>query len=136
MNNKLRRLLLSVAVALALCLSTTDAARASVGYASDSKAAGVIAAVVAVGVLIGVGVYFAVHHGHSLSGCAATGPGGGIELLNEGDHQAYLLTGDASGIQSGHRVHVSGNKGRDAASGRTFAVSKLSKDYGACTARP
>ncbi|HEX4019892.1 MAG TPA: hypothetical protein VHX63_02005 [Acidobacteriaceae bacterium] len=113
------------------CLATAKTAKADVGYTSDGKAAGVIIAIVAVGVLIGVGVYFAVRHGHSLKGCASSGPGG-MQILNEGDQQMYALSGDVNGIKTGDRVRVSGKKKKDAGNSRQFVVTKLSKDYGTC----
>jgi hypothetical protein len=65
-----------------------DTARADIGYAPDSKAVPIIIAVVAVGALI---VFLAVHHhGQSLKGCVSTGPSG-IQVLNEGDQQNYML---------------------------------------------
>ena len=90
-----------------------------------------IIALVGVGALIGVGVYFAVHHGHSLKGCASPGPGG-MQLLNEGDQQTYALAGDVDGIKAGNRVRVSGNKKKATGNSRQFVATKLSKDYGPC----
>jgi len=78
--------------------------------------------------LIGVGVYFAVHHGHSLKGCASSGTDG-LQLLNEGNQQTYLLAGNVDGIKPGDRIGVSGKKSRP---GKKFVVGKLSKDYGPC----
>ena len=119
----------------ALCLTTTRTANAGIAGASNGKTAGVIIALVAVGALIGVGVYFAVHHGHSLKGCATAGPAG-MQLLNEGDQQTYALAGDIDRIKAGDRVRVSGNKKKAAGNGRQFVATRLSKDYGACKIQP
>jgi hypothetical protein len=119
----------------AFCLTTTKTASAGLVGASNGKTAGVIIALVGVGALIGVGVYLAVRHGHSLKGCASSGPGG-MQLLNEGDKQTYGLTGDVDGIKAGNRVRVSGNKKKSTGNSRQFVATKLSKDYGPCKTQP
>jgi hypothetical protein len=93
----------------AFYLTTTKAANAGIAGASDGKSAGVVIALVGVGVLIGVGVYFAVHHGHSIKGCASSGAGG-MQILNESDQRTYELAGDLDGIKAGNRVRISGNE--------------------------
>jgi hypothetical protein len=115
-----------------LCLTTTRTASADVGNVGDAKATGVIFAIVGVGALIGVGIYYAVHHGHSLRGCASSRPDG-IELLNDSDQKTYLLGGNVNGIKPGDRVRVSGDKQKNGGSGRQFFVKKLSKNYGSCS---
>jgi hypothetical protein len=123
--------ILPVLLLCAVCLTTTRTASADVGNVGDAKATGVIFAIVGVGALIGVGIYYALHHGHSLRGCASSHPDG-IQILNEGDRQTYLLGGDVNGIKSGDRVRVSGDKQKNGGSGRQFFVKKLSKNYGLC----
>ena len=115
-----------------LCLTTTRTASADVGNVGDAKATGVIFAIVGVGALIGVGIYYAVHHGHSLRGCASSRPDG-IQLLNDSDQKTYLLGGNVNGIKPGDRVRVSGDKQKNGGSGRQFFVKKLSKNYGSCS---
>jgi hypothetical protein len=115
----------------AFCLTTTKTASGGIGYASNGKTAGVIIALVGVVALIGVGVYIAVHHGHSLKGCASQGPGA-MQLLNEGDQRTYALAGDVDGIKAGNRVRVSGNKKKASGNSRQFIATKLAKDYGPC----
>jgi hypothetical protein len=111
-----------------LCLSPTRTARADRIGPGGAEVAGVI---VAVGALVGVGVYYAVHHGHSLRGCASGHPDG-IQLLNEGDQHVYLLGGNVDGVKPGDRVRVSGKKKNNGGNNRQFFVKKLSKDYGPC----
>ncbi len=113
------------------CLTTSKTASAGIAGASNGKTAGVIIALVGVGALIGVGVYVAVRHGHSLKGCTSSGPGG-MQLLNEGDKQTYALAGDVDGIKAGNRVRVSGSKKKSTGNSRQFVATKLSKDYGPC----
>ena len=130
----LRRLLILLFLST-LCLTTTKTASAGIAGASNGKTAGVLIALVGAGVLIGVGVYFAVRHAHSLKGCASSGPGG-MQLLNEGDKQTYSLAGDVDEIKAGNRVRVSGNKKKSTGNSRQFVATKLSKDYGPCKALP
>jgi hypothetical protein len=134
MNPPLKRPLVVLLVCI-FCFTTTKSASAGIAGASDGKTAGVVIALVGVGVLIGVGVYFAVRHGHSLKGCASSVPGG-IQLLNEGDQQTYALAGDVNGIKAGNRVRIWGNKQKASGSGRQFVATKLSKDYGPCKTQP
>lgn len=86
------------------------------------------------GVVIGLGVYYAVHHGHSLRGCASSGADG-LQLANEGDGRTYELTGETAAVKPGERERVSGKKSKGDTNRRQFAVSKVSKDYGACRAK-
>ena len=130
MNASLKRPLIALFICV-FCFATTKTASAGIAGASDGKTAGVIIALVGVGALIGVGVYFAVHHGHSLKGCASTGPGG-MQLLNESDQQTYALAGEVDEIKAGDRVRVSGKKQKPTGGGRQFVATKLSKDYGPC----
>ena len=127
-----RRYLIMLLV-LCLCLVPARPAHATIAYASDGKAIGVIIAVVAIGALIGFGIYYAVHHGHSLKGCTAASSSG-LELVEDGDKKHYMLMGDVQGIKPGDRLHVQGNKGKKAgAQDKTFTVTKVAKNYGACT---
>ncbi|MGB9418642.1 MAG: hypothetical protein WCB58_20180 [Acidobacteriaceae bacterium] len=123
--------ILPVLLFCALCLATTRTASADVGNVGDAKATGVIFAIVGVGALIGVGIYYAVHHGHSLRGCASSRPDG-IQILNESDQKTYLLGGNVNEVKPGDRVRVSGDKQKNGGSGRQFFVKKLSKNYGLC----
>lgn len=110
------------------CLASTQTAKADRIGPGGAEVAGVI---VAVGALTGVGIYYAVHHGHSLRGCASSRPDG-IQLLNEGDQHVYLLDGDIDGVKPGDRVRVSGKKMNNGGNNRQFFVKKLSKNYGPC----
>ena len=134
MNASLKRPLIVLLLCI-LCFTTTKTASAGIAGASNGKTAGVLIALVGAGALIVVGVYFAVHHGRSLKGCASSGPGG-MQLLNESDQQTYALAGDVDGINPGNRVRVSGNKQKPTGGGRQFVATKLSKDYGPCKIQP
>lgn len=129
---RLRRLLITPLI-FCICFCTSRPAQANIGYASDGKAIGVIIAVVAVATVAGFGVYYFVHHGHNLTGCAA-GSGSSLTLTRDSSQDTYILTGQIQGIRSGDRVRVSGDKVQDRSTGKSFIVSKLSKDYGACKA--
>jgi hypothetical protein len=120
----------------ALLLSTAPVAKADLPYSSNNaKNAGVIIGVVAGVAGIGFVVYYSMHHGHSLKGCAVSNPDG-LRLVNDGDQQSYELTGNTADIKVGERVQVSGKKKKSDPNDRQFVVSKLSKDYGACRVGP
>ena len=93
-------------------------------------------AVGAIGAGIGIGIYYAIHHNHNLTGCAVSGAEG-LELVNKGDQQRYLLVGAASAIKPGERILVSGKTVKKS-TGPTpqFLVERLSKDYGPCPVAP
>jgi hypothetical protein len=100
---------------------------------TTGEVVGAVIGIVAVGAAIGFGTYYALHHGHNLTGCTATGANG-IELLNQGDQKTYLLAEDFASIKPGEMVRVSGKKGKKAGGAeRQFFVQKLNKDFGPCT---
>ncbi len=122
----------------ALLVIAPSAARSSapIGGVTKSDAVWIGVAVAAIGAGIGIGVYYAFHHGHSLNGCAVSGPDG-LQLQNRGDGQTYALSGEVAAIKPGEHVRVSGKKAKKS-SGVTqqFVVEGLSKDYGACKVQP
>ena len=101
--------------------------------ACKSEVVGILAGIAVGSAALGIGVYYALHHGHSLTGCAVSGANG-FELQGKGDQPTYALTGDVAAIKPGNRVRVSGKKEKQSASGpQQFLVEKLAKDYGSCT---
>jgi hypothetical protein len=130
------RNLLAMVAACALLVTATDTAKAQIGV-TKSQADWIVVGIAAIGAGIGLGIYFAVRpHGHSLTGCAGSGPDG-PELVSENDQQIYALTGELAGIKSGERIRVSGKKEMKKASApQQFLVEKLNKDLGACKAQP
>lgn len=119
-----------------MLIALTATAKAQIGSVSKGDAAWIGVAVGAIGAGIGIGIYYAFHHGHSLNGCAVS-DSDGLQLQNRGDGQTYALTGEVAAIKPGDRVRVSGKKAKkngDAA--QHFVVEKLSKDYGACKVQP
>ena len=131
-----------IAMVIACSLAVTSAAPASaqsstpIGGVTSGDAIGIGFAVVAIGAGISIGIYYAFHHGHSLTGCAVSGTNG-LELQNKGDQQTYALVGEVAAIKPGDRVRVSGKKKKKLA-GPTpqFLVERLSKDFGACPGKP
>jgi hypothetical protein len=97
---------------------------------STGQVVGAIVGIAGVGTAIGIGVYYAAHHGHSLTGCADSA-NGEEQLHNVADHQTYMLIGETTSIKPGNRFRVSGKKNKSSAS-RSFLVEKVSKDYGPC----
>lgn len=129
-----RKILAKAVVCALLLTTTTRPAKASIPTHTDIVWIGI--AIGAIGAGIGIGIYYAVHHGHSLTGCAVTGSSG-LELRGHGDQPTYSLVGDLAGVQRGERIRVSGKKARAAAGANPqFIVEKLNKDYGACKALP
>jgi hypothetical protein len=116
--------------ALLATVATKPAAANSIPTNTDVVWIGV--GVAAIGAGIGFGIYFAVHHGHSLTGCAVS-TADGIELQNEGDQLSYALVGEVAGIRSGERIRVSGKpEKKSVGPDRHFIVEKLNKDFGSC----
>jgi len=86
------------------------------------------------GAALGIGVYYAIHHGHSLNGCVVTGPNG-LELQNQRDQQAYALIGETAAAKPGEHIRISGKKQKtNGGAPRQFLMEKLSKDFGLCAA--
>jgi len=84
------------------------------------------------GTAIGIGTYYAFHHNHNLTGCAAVTPDG-LRLQKDGDGQTYSLVGEIAAIRPGDRVRLSGKKEKaDATGPRLFLVEKVKKDFGSC----
>ncbi len=102
---------------------------------SKSEVALVISAIAAAGAAIGIGVYYAFHHSHSIRGCVVTGSNG-LQLQNEGDQRTFLLQGITANVKSGNRVSVKGKKVKDGSGEPTFLVEKLAKDFGKCKVAP
>jgi hypothetical protein len=127
--------LLRCAVICAICfqLLTPDPPARADNLSTDAHE--IIAGAVAIGIALGVGIFFAFHHGSSIKGCAAGGPGG-LEIRNEGDQVDYLLSGDTSQVKAGDRVRVKGKKksAKGSSAPATFIVNSFAKDYGACPA--
>ncbi len=135
-RNKILATAIVCALALTLVAPPEAQATTPIGGVTKSDAAWIVVAVAAIGAGIGIGIYYAIHHGHSLTGCAVAGANG-LELQNRGDRQTYNLVGAVAGIKPGERVRVSGKKvKRSAGPTQQFLVEQLSKDYGACSATP
>ena len=137
MNPGPRQILAAVVVS-AMTLTTTVPARAQTGTIGISKsdAAWIVVGIAAIGAGIGIGIYFAVHHNHSLTGCSVAGANG-LELENQADQQAYALVGAVSGIKPGERVRVSGKRVKKSSGPLPqFLVEHQSRDFRACRARP
>jgi hypothetical protein len=108
------------------------------GIGLKSKTTLVVAALAAAGALVGLGIYFAIRHGHSMNGCVVTGAGG-LELQAEDGQRSFVLLGATSGIAAGNKVKVHGSRKKkvDGVSDKpSFVVDKLDKVYGACQAAP
>jgi len=143
MNPRLRsfstRLALSALVATASGSASPPNALAysnkfKIGPASGANELAISIAVV--GSASDAGTYLALHRDHNLTGCA-TSTSNGPELLRQGHKHPYALVGDLADIKFGDRIRVSGREEKEDAGGaRQFLVEKVTKDLGACAARP
>ena len=138
------RRMLAIVTICVLLMTATESSRAQAtthafldGAGQTTKSSLIIAALVTAVALIGLGVYFASRHGHSVHGCVEHSPDG-LELHTD-DGRSFLLLGDTTGIQAGDRVKVRGSRHEklDGVSERpSFVVETLDKDYGSCTVTP
>src|ERR1700760_3974082 len=85
---------------------------------STGEIVGVAVGIAAIGAAIGIGVYFAIKHNHSVTGCAAS-TADGMTLTTESDKHTYSLIGDVAAIKPGNRVRVSGKKSKEKSAGRS-----------------
>lgn len=132
-----RIILTNVAMCALLLPAPQQAAAGRVrGHADNSiptkgQADLIVAGIVVIGAAIGIGIYVAVRHGSTITGCAASGPDG-LVLEDEGDHQSYALMGDVGAVKPGDRVRVSGKKKKARGATHPFLVDKVKRDFGAC----
>ena len=123
------RTVLALAAVFALALTSTHSANAQ--YVTKAETAEAVGVVSGVGAAIGVGIYFAVHANHSVTGCTAAAASG---LQLQSDQQTWSLVGSIADLKPGERIRVSGKKQKmSAGAPRPFLVEKLARDYGACT---
>ena len=97
---------------------------------SGGQAAAIFAVLIAVPVAVGFGVYYAVRSPRHVEGCVAD-QGGSLQLLDD-KHRQYALSGETTGVKANRRVRLSGKAGKDAAKRRTFAVTGVERELGAC----
>ena len=137
-----RNILAKVAMCT-LLVTTTVTATAQKGASprnsiptSGQVYTGAVAIIAVVGVGAGIGIYFLVHHNHSLTGCASVTPDG-LRLQTQGDDRSYSLVGEIAAIKPGDRVRVSGKKqNKDGGGAQLFLVEKVAKDFGSCKVQP
>ena len=117
-------------ICLGMALDTAPARADSLKTMGDE----IVIGGVAVAAAIGVGVFFAFHHGASIKGCTANGPSG-LEIRSENGASVYQLSGATAEVKAGDLVRLKGKRKR-AQEGDVplFVVSRLAKDYGTCAA--
>lgn len=99
-----------------------------------NEVVGILAGIAGGSAAIGIGVYFAFHHGHSITGCTVAGANG-IQLQSQGDQQTYALIGVVAAVKPSDRIRVSGKKEKQKTSDpQQFLVERLTRDYGPCAA--
>jgi hypothetical protein len=135
MRTGFRRALAVVLICLFAGLALSKPAKAQQIGISKGQVVGIFVGVIAIPIVIGTVLYFVLRQPR-LTGCVVQSANG-IELMNEGDSQAYLLSGTTTDIKAGERVKITGKKQKKNASGpRPLLVTSLKKDYGACKAPP
>ena len=127
--------LLSIVISAGGAWAQTGVGTLAPGSIGPSYGKYVAIAGVAVGAVAGVAIYYAVREPR-VTGCVFQS---GDALAIQGSGAAdpvYLLDGDASTLSAGQRVTVLGKKKKDAANHKTLTVSRVSRNYGACTPPP
>src|ERR1700676_2097491 len=129
-----RNKILAKAAVCALLVTAATKPEVANSLPTQADVAWISIAIGAIGAGIGIGIYYAIHHNHSLTGCAVSGVNG-LELESN-DQQRYSLVGAVYAINPGERIRVSGNRVKKTG-GPTpqFLVEQLSKDYGPCPAK-
>jgi hypothetical protein len=125
-----RLVLLGLLVCISLGIFNKPAQAQSVP--TQGQAIGILVVIVAIGAGIGIAIYALARKAPSITGCAASGPGGMI-IEDENDHQVFTLTGDTADLKIGDRLRLIGKKKKKDPSGnRAFVVSKLKRNFGPC----
>jgi len=138
MKTALYDLILAAVVICALLAATAMPAKAQSGPIGcgpkcGNEIIGAAAGVLAVGGTgIGLGIYYAVHQTHFLSGCVVSGANG-LELQTRGGQETFALAGVVSDIKPGERIRVFGKKEKKVGDApREFLVEQFKRDYGPC----
>src|ERR1035441_8429554 len=96
-----RNQILATVIACAMALTATAPASAQsgtpIGGVTKSDAAWIVVAIAAIGAGIGIGIYYAVHHNQSLTGCAVP-KASGLELQN-GDDRSEEHTSELQSLR-------------------------------------
>ena len=132
-ESTLKRTMFRRALIATICLGlAVDAVPARADTFSNIKNEVVLGSI-GVGAAVGVGVFFAFHHGHAIKGCAAKGPDG-LEIRTQNGANVYRLSGATAELKAGELVRLKGKRKR-AQEGDVpmFVVRGVTKDYGACT---
>jgi len=132
---KVRWQRVAITIMCSFALAAAGPAKAQIGV-SKSDVVWIGVAIGAIGAGIGVGIYYAVHHSQTLTGCTVSGANG-LQLQDKGDQRTYALVGAVTAIKPGDRIRVSGKRLKKSAElPPQFLVDHLAKDYGTCPASP
>ena len=132
MGFPLNRVTLKVAIPFvcAFLMAGTPSTKAQSVGPTGRQAAGIFAILIAVPVAVGIGVYYLVRAPRNVTGCVS-GSADALQLTEEAG-KTYLLEGQMADVKVNERVRLSGKASKNAQKRKTFAVTKLSHDYGAC----
>ena len=128
----LASLVCCVAVGPIGCL---DGPYQSSGGSPGTSGPQVTAAAIGIGAVVVVTVVLVNHYSHhTVKGCVFNGQNG-LQVQTQGDMKTYALAGDTANIKVGDLVRFHGTKlkkVKGSAGDQTFAVEKISRDFGSC----
>jgi hypothetical protein len=107
----------------------------STGYGSPGYGNGK-----AIGIGVGAGVagvaalYFAMHHGNSVTGCLQPG-GDSLRVTDDKTGRTFSVMPGSTDVQPGERVQLKGKISKNKEGADVFQAKKLVKDLGACSAK-
>jgi len=134
--------LVLVVAMFANCLGQDGAAELrrndqSVQFGGNGKTTLVVVGLIGAVAVIGVGVFAAIQHHHTVKGCVSDNPDG-LQLRTE-DGKTFVLLGATTKIRGDEKIKVTGTKKKkiDGVTDQpSFVVEKLNKVYGSCTVAP
>jgi hypothetical protein len=124
-----------LAVSAVLCLVPVRASAQSFpgsGHIGPTKAE-IVGIGIGAAAVVGLVVYLAIPKHPTVEGCVETVEG--TPRLTAADHKTYILAPGDVALVNGRQFKLKGKKHKDKAGNRQFAVKKLVKDKGACTAQ-
>jgi hypothetical protein len=118
-----------------LLLSAPAFAQYGGGSASPSYGSGKAIGLGLGAAAAGAGVlYLTLHHRDLLTGCVqASDSDAPLSLVDDKRHETYSLLPGSTDLKRGERVELRGRKSNDGQGAKTFQVSKVVKELGACS---
>ena len=122
----------AVVIALICVFASVALSKPAKAESLQTAATQIVVAIVVIPIVLGATILYFALRAPRLTGCVVQAAEG-LEILNEGDSQTYLLSGDTASLKVGDRIKVVGKKDKKSkAKLRPFTMTGLKKDYGAC----